>query len=313
MLSAFVVRQAAPGIGSETMPELPEVETVRRGLEPVLVGQRLVRVEQRRPNLRFPLPPRFVERLTGQRIEALERRAKYILARLSAGEVLLVHLGMTGRFAISAAEGAAPEQPGAFVHEAGGQAVHDHVVLQTEAGAVVTYNDVRRFGFMLLARQDELDQHPLLNGLGPEPLSDAFDARYIASVAQGRAVDLKAFLMDQRVVAGLGNIYVSEALHRARLSPLRKAATLASARGKPTARAARLEEAIREVLADAIAAGGSTLRDYKRTDGSLGYFQHNFRVYGRDGERCGRGACRGVIEKRVQAARSTYFCRLCQR
>ncbi|MCB1548374.1 MAG: bifunctional DNA-formamidopyrimidine glycosylase/DNA-(apurinic or apyrimidinic site) lyase [Hyphomicrobiaceae bacterium] len=295
------------------MPELPEVETVRRGLEPVLVGQRLVRVEQRRPNLRFPLPPRFVERLTGQRIEALERRAKYILARLSAGEVLLVHLGMTGRFAISAAEGAAPEQPGAFVHEAGGQAVHDHVVLQTEAGAVVTYNDVRRFGFMLLARQDELDQHPLLNGLGPEPLSDAFDARYIASVAQGRAVDLKAFLMDQRVVAGLGNIYVSEALHRARLSPLRKAATLASARGKPTARAARLEEAIREVLADAIAAGGSTLRDYKRTDGSLGYFQHNFRVYGRDGERCGRGACRGVIEKRVQAARSTYFCRLCQR
>lgn len=292
------------------MPELPEVETVRRGLEPVLAGRRLLRVEQRRPDLRFPLPADFPRRLQGQRINSLSRRAKYLLAALDGGEVLVMHLGMSGRFTIRHDVATAP---GRFVHDTGGDPVHDHVVLHVEGGATVTYNDPRRFGFMDLVGEGDLDRHKLFAGLGPEPLGNRFDAGYLAAKAAGRRTDLKAFLLDQRVVAGLGNIYVSEALYRSGLAPGRSASALADRHLRPTARCDRLVGEIRRVLLDAIAAGGSTLRDYRRTDGALGYFQHAFRVYGREGEPCVTPGCTGVVRRRVQAGRSTFYCGTCQR
>ncbi len=289
------------------MPELPEVETVRRGLEPALAGARIRRVEQRRPDLRFPLPDRFATRLAGRRVVSLGRRAKYLLAGLDSGETLLMHLGMSGRFTVAGV------RHGRFVHATGGAAAHDHVVLHLEGGATITYNDPRRFGFMLLVPTALLDAHPLLRGLGVEPLGNALDAAYLAARAAGRRSDLKAFLLDQRIVAGLGNIYVAEALHRAGISPHRAASCLARNGGRPTDRAERLVPAIRAVLTAAIDAGGSTLRDYKQADGALGYFQHQFLVYDRDGEPCLRDGCKGIVRRTIQAGRSTFHCPSCQR
>jgi formamidopyrimidine-DNA glycosylase len=289
------------------MPELPEVETVRRGLEPVMVGQRFARVEQRRPKLRFPLPDRFVERLTGQRVETMGRRAKYLLVGLSGGETLVMHLGMSGRFTCTG------QLLGEFVHETGGDTTHDHIVFTMASGAVVTYNDPRRFGFMELINANELTAHKLFADMGVEPLGNEFHAGVLAAHAAGRNVDLKALLLDQRTVAGLGNIYVCEALHRAGLSPTRKAASLADRNGQPTERASRLVPIIRDVLDEAIVAGGSTLRDFAKADGTLGYFQHSFQVYGREGEACLKAGCKGVVQRIVQSGRSTFFCKVCQK
>lgn len=297
------------------MPELPEVETVRCGLAPVMEGKRFQRVEQRRADLRFPFPERFAERLAGRRVMALRRRAKYLLADIEGGEALIMHLGMSGRFTIGGGggRGGAHRRPlGDFEHDTGLAAPHDHVVFHMAAGVTVTYNDPRRFGFMDLARASDLDRHPLFAGLGPEPQSNTFDAGHLARRAAGRDVDLKAFLLDQRTVAGLGNIYVAEALFRARLSPRRPARTIATSAGRPRDKAERLVAAIRAVIADAIAAGGSTLRDYHKADGSLGYFQHAFEVYGRDGEPCRAEGCSGRVRRVVQAGRSTFYCPSCQ-
>jgi formamidopyrimidine-DNA glycosylase len=293
------------------MPELPEVETVRRGLEPAMVGAVVLRVEQRRPDLRFPFPRDFVQSLTGRRIEALGRRAKYLLADLSDGTVLVMHLGMTGRFLVEVAGDA--RRPGDFHHEHGGDAAHDHVVFHLSGGATITYSDPRRFGFMTLVPRTELDTHPLFAGIGLEPLGNALSGATLAGLFAGKATPLKAALLDQRLVAGLGNIYVCEALHRAGLSPRRLAGTIAGRGGTTTIRAERLATAIRDVLAEAIEAGGSTLRDYAHTDGSLGYFQHAFRVYDREGEPCPRPGCGGTVQRIVQSGRSTFFCPRCQR
>ena len=297
------------------MPELPEVETVRRGLQPVLEGARVLGVEARRPNLRFPLPERFAERLKGRRVIALGRRAKYLTAHVDAGPVLICHLGMSGSFRIEDEDGA--ETPGTFHRERSKDAAHDHVVFHVEtAGGEakrIVYNDPRRFGFMLFAEADRLAEHPLLAGLGVEPTGNALDGDLLAGLFQGRAAPLKAALMDQRLIAGLGNIYVCEALWRAGLSPRRAAGSLATAAGRTSARAGRLAQAIRDVVGEAIEAGGSSLRDHMRTDGSLGYFQHSFRVYDREGEACARPGCGGTIERIVQNGRSTFYCPACQR
>jgi formamidopyrimidine-DNA glycosylase len=287
------------------MPELPEVETVRRGLQPVLEGARLSRVEQRRPDLRFAFPDGFVQRLTGATITALERRAKYLLARLDRGDTLVMHLGMTGRFEID--EPAGPRQrPGDFVHAPASDPKHAHVLFMTEAGATVTYSDPRRFGFMGLVETARLDQHPWFSAMGPEPLGPDFDAGVLVTAFKGRKQTAKTLLLDQRVVAGLGNIYVCEALHRSGISPIKPAALISKAKIKI------LTAAIKDVLAEAIEAGGSTLRDYAGADGALGYFQHTFRAYGREGEPCVTPSCGGVIERTVQAGRSTFFCPVCQ-
>jgi formamidopyrimidine-DNA glycosylase len=281
------------------MPELPEVETVRRGLAPTFAGARIARAEARRPDLRFPLPERFAERLTGRRVEALRRRAKYLLADLDSGETLIMHLGMSGSFRVE-------DKPvGEFHHPRGKAPTHDHVVIDFESGVRVVYNDPRRFGFMAIAETAALGRHPLFSGLGVEPLGLEFGAKALAAILAGARAPLKAALLDQRRIAGLGNIYVCEALYAARLSPLRAAGSL-----KP-AETRRLAKAITEVLAAAIEAGGSTLRDHRRTDGSLGYFQHSFAVYDREGAACGR--CGGLIARIVQSGRSTFYCGACQR
>jgi formamidopyrimidine-DNA glycosylase len=311
------------------MPELPEVETVRAGLERVLLGRRFVRVDQRRRDLRFPLPARFAERLAGRRVESLGRRAKYILIRLDGGEVLAVHLGMTGRFSVHKARAAAASAPhpgplpaegrgegtvlGAYVYDHGGDAKHDHLVFTLSDGTTVTYNDARRFGYMQLVPEADIDSHAFFAGLGAEPLSEELTPQYLAARARAKKVDLKALLMDQRIVAGLGNIYVCEALFRARLDPFKRAATLATGTGKAAPSAVRLVAAIKSVLTDAVRAGGSTLRDYKQADGSLGRFQNEFAVYGREGERCVRRGCRGTVRRKVQGGRSTFYCPVCQR
>ena len=294
------------------MPELPEVETVRRGLAPLLEGAMLAEVRLNRADLRFPFPERFVERLRRRRIEALERRAKYLLARLEGGLVLLTHLGMTGRFIIEPPEGEAA-MPGAFAHEAGRHPQHDHVIFRLDSGAAIRFNDARRFGYMTLIEADELDNHPLLAGLGVEPTGAEFTAAYLAKRAKGRAAPLKSFLLDQRVVAGLGNIYVCEALYRARLHPMRAAGCLAERPTRADGAANRLVAAIRAVLCEAIAAGGSSLRDYRQANGDLGYFQHSFAVYGREGEPCQTPSCGGIIQRVVQCGRSSFYCPRCQR
>jgi formamidopyrimidine-DNA glycosylase len=294
------------------MPELPEVETVRTGLEPVLKGHRFVRVDQRRKDLRFPLPEHFAERLTGRRVGKVGRRAKYILVHLDKAEVLAVHLGMTGRFSISRRSGG-KVQLGEFTHDHGANAKHDHLVFTMSGGAVVTYNDARRFGYMTLIPEDRLGEDAFFRGLGVEPLSDDLNPDYLARRAAGRKTDLKAFLMDQRIVAGLGNIYVCEALFRAGLSPWKVTARLATGSGRPTPAAGRLARAIKSVLEDAIRAGGSTLRDYKRANGEIGGFQHHFAIYGREGEACTRQGCRGTVRRRTQGGRSTFYCPACQR
>lgn len=294
------------------MPELPEVETVRRGLEPAMAGKRIVRVDVRRPDLRFPFPDRFAERLTGAHVTSLGRRAKYVLVRLSTGEVLIMHLGMSGRFAIMPPRGIA-RVVGEYEQDTGCATAHDHVVFEMEDGTVVTYNDPRRFGAMDLATADGLERHKMIADLGIEPLGNELTAAYLAARAHGKTADLKAFLLDQRIIAGLGNIYVCEALFRARLNPKREASCLATAKGKPTERAERLVPVVRTVLAEAIEAGGSTLRDHRQTDGKLGYFQHRFRVYGREGESCLFAGCSGTVRRLVQSGRSTFYCPSCQR
>jgi formamidopyrimidine-DNA glycosylase len=293
------------------MPELPEVETVRSGLEPVLRGRRFLRVEQRRKNLRFPLPEKFAERLTGRKVLRLDRRAKYILVHLDDGEVLAIHLGMTGRFSVRHQGKSA--QLGDYTYEHGNDAKHDHLVFAMSGGAVVTYNDARRFGYMTLIHGADIAQDAFFRGLGVEPLSDALNPAFLAAKAQGRKTDLKAFLMDQRIVAGLGNIYVCEAVFRAGLSAVKGAATLATTSGRPTAAAGRLVDRIKAVLADAIRAGGSTLRDYRQANGEIGSFQKAFGVYGREGEPCIKPRCRGTVRRKTQGGRSTFYCPTCQR
>jgi formamidopyrimidine-DNA glycosylase len=293
------------------MPELPEVETVRRGLAPVMEGARFVEVEARRGDLRWPLPKDFAQRLQGTAVSGLGRRAKYLLADLSSGEVLLMHLGMSGSFHVFRA---GDEQATArYHHERARHMKHDHIVFRMSNGATVTFNDPRRFGSMKLVARDKLEEEPLLRALGPEPLGNAFDAAMLARACQSKKTSLKAALSDQRVVAGLGNIYVCEALHRAKLSPRRRASTIATRGGAPSDYARRLVEGIRDVLNDAIKAGGSSLRDHRRTNGELGLFQHNFRVYDREGERCPTPGCKGTIRRIVQTGRSTFFCPVCQK
>ena len=288
------------------MPELPEVETVRRGLAPAMEGARFAKVEVRRGDLRWALPKDFARRLEGQKVEGLGRRAKYLLADLSSGEVLLMHLGMSGSFRVGH-----ESRPGVYYHERTKSTAHDHVVFHMSNGEVVTFNDPRRFGFMKLIARNRLEREPHLAPLGPEPLGNAFDAAMLAAACAGKKTSLKAALSDQRVVAGLGNIYVCEALFRAHLSPKRRASTIADRKGGPNARAEALVEAIRAVLNDAIRAGGSSLRDHRRADGTLGDFQHNFRVYDREGKPCPN--CKGTVKRIVQQGRSTFYCPGCQK
>ena len=292
------------------MPELPEVETVRRGLQPVMEGARFVRVEMRRPDLRFPFPQNFNKRLEGATVTGIGRRAKYMLADLSSGEVLLMHLGMSGSFRV--VHGSDESGPGKFHHVRGKLSAHDHVVFHMSNGAIVTFNDPRRFGYMKLIARDALNQDPMIEALGPEPLGNAFDGAMLAQACAGKKTSLKAALSDQKVVAGLGNIYVCEALHRAHLSPRRQASTIALKSGAPRPSAHALADAIKAVLNDAIKAGGSSLRDHRQTNGDLGYFQHSFRVYDRAGEKCPTPKCKGTIRRIVQGTRSTFFCPVCQ-
>ncbi|MFO1124976.1 MAG: bifunctional DNA-formamidopyrimidine glycosylase/DNA-(apurinic or apyrimidinic site) lyase [Methylocystis sp.] len=289
------------------MPELPEVETVRRGLAPALVGATIARVDLRRHDLRVPFPQRFAARLEGRRVLDLRRRAKYLIADLDDGQSLIMHLGMSGSFRID------DETPGHFHRARGKSAAHDHVVFHLDHGKRVVYNDPRRFGCMLLIATNEIDEDIRFRGLGVEPLSDALDAALLANKFRERAAPVKALLLDQRLIAGLGNIYVCEALHRARISPLRAAGSLVAARGGPTAALARLPQAIKEVLTAALKAGGSSLRDHRQIDGSLGYFQHSFRVYDREGAACPTPGCRGTIARVVQSGRSTFYCPACQK
>ncbi|PHY19200.1 bifunctional DNA-formamidopyrimidine glycosylase/DNA-(apurinic or apyrimidinic site) lyase [Caulobacter sp. BP25] len=286
------------------MPELPEVETVRRGLEPVLSGARLARVRANRPDLRFPLPDGFVQRLSGATILRLDRRAKYILAPLDRGDTLVMHLGMTGRFEIAAPEGSI--RPGDFARVVTPEDKHAHVVFETEAGATVTYYDPRRFGFMDLIPTEDVDRHPWFSTMGPEPLGEGFDAGTLEKAFANRKQGPKTLLLDQRTVAGLGNIYVCEALHRSGISPFKPAGGVAKKRLGP------LTTAIKAVLTEAVEVGGSTLKDFAAADGALGYFQHRFRVYDREGEPCPTPGCKGVIAREVQAGRSTFFCPVCQ-
>jgi len=293
------------------MPELPEVETVRRGLQPVMEGAKILGAEARRKDLRFPFQKDFVARLTGQTVTGLGRRAKYLLADLASGDVLLMHLGMSGSFRIQKIE--QTHTTGVFHHPRGKNGAHDHVVFHMSSGADVIFNDPRRFGYMKIIPRASLEAEPLLKGLGPEPLGNAFDARLLAQSCAGKNTSLKAALLDQRVVAGLGNIYVCEALYRAHLSPRRRASTLAEKKGAPTDHAKRLIDAIHAVLNQAIEAGGSSLRDHRQTSGELGYFQHSFRVYDREGESCGTVGCGGIIRRFTQNGRSTFWCPKCQK
>lgn len=282
------------------MPELPEVETVRRGLLPVMEGAVIAQAEVNRPDLRWPLPERMADRLTGRRVTALRRRSKYILADLDSGETLLVHLGMSGRMLISGA------QLGTFYHDHPAPQKHDHVVLHMDNGARITFNDARRFGAMDLMPTDRAQDHLLLKDLGPEPFGNDFNEPYLAGRLKGRKTPIKAALLDQRIVAGLGNIYVAETLFRAHVSPLRLAGDL----GDPQVHA--LVPIIREVLAEAIEAGGSSLRDFRQANGELGYFSKHFQVYDREGDPCETPGCQGVITCTVQSGRSSFWCPTCQ-
>jgi formamidopyrimidine-DNA glycosylase len=293
------------------MPELPEVETVRRGLQPVMEGARIVKAEARRADLRFPFQPDFVKRLQGQTVTGLGRRAKYLMADLASGDVLLMHLGMSGSFRVIKPDH--ENSPGEFHYPRGKDSAHDHVLFRMSSGADIVFNDPRRFGYMKVIARQSLDQEPLLRGLGPEPLGNEFDAAMLAASCAGKKTSLKAALLDQRVVAGLGNIYVCEALFRAHLSPRRLAATLATKKQEPTDHARRLVTAIHAVLNDAIRAGGSSLRDHRQTSGELGYFQHSFRVYDREGEPCKTPGCGGVVRRFTQNGRSTFWCPKCQK
>lgn len=288
------------------MPELPEVETVRRGLEPAMVGKRISIADVRRPDLRWPFPERMAARLTGARVERLRRRSKYILGDLDTGETVLIHLGMSGRMTITPPSGDVKDMLGDFHHLHPTPEKHDHVVLDMEDGTRVSFNDARRFGSWDLFATDSGESHKLLAVLGPEPLGNSFDEAYFKSALKGKNSPIKSVLLDQRVVAGLGNIYVCEALWRTGISPLRKAGGLS---GK---RVASLVPAIRQVLEEAIESGGSSLKDYRQADGELGYFQHAFAVYGREGEPCKSNGCKGSIKRVVQSGRSSFYCNICQ-
>jgi formamidopyrimidine-DNA glycosylase len=276
------------------MPELPEVETVRRGLAMALEGKRLSRVEVRRPDLRRPFPERFAERLMGRRIASFRRRAKYLLLGLDSDEDWLIHLGMSGRMLVGQGW---PNELDA----------HDHVVIGAEDGTVVRFNDARRFGVMDLISAGETETHPLIKDIGPEPLDAAFDGPALAARLKGKSAPIKAALLDQRVVAGIGNIYASEALFRAGISPTRKSGTIQGERAE------KLMAAVKAVLNEAIKAGGSSLRDHRQTSGELGYFQHNFKVYGKDGKPCPVCRSKTGIRHLVQSGRSTFYCAKCQR
>lgn len=289
------------------MPELPEVETVRRGLAPALVGATIACVDLRRHDLRIPFSPRFAARLQGRRVLDIRRRAKYLIADLDDEHSLIMHLGMSGSFRID------DERSGDVQQASGKSAAHDHVVFHLDHGKRVVYNDPRRFGCMLLIATTEIGADKRFRDLGVEPLSDALGPAFLAGVFRGRAAPVKALLLDQRLIAGLGNIYVCEALHRARISPLRAAGALVTASGRPTAALTRLPQAIKGVLNDALKAGGSSLRDHRQIDGSLGYFQHSFRVYDREGAACSTPGCKGTIARVVQSGRSTFRCPLCQK
>lgn len=276
------------------MPELPEVETVRRGLQPALEGRVIGKATAFRPDLRFPLPANFAENITGKRVISVDRRAKYLLIRLEGGLVMLSHLGMSGRYRIY------NDTPPALEP-------HDHLELVTDKGVVIRYNDPRRFGILDLFAEDQVATHKLLASLGPEPLSNAFDGKTLAENLGEKRSAIKVAILDQRVVSGVGNIYASEALYRAGISPRRTARTVKGGR------ADKLATAIRDVLNDAIAAGGSSLRDHRQTSGELGYFQHSFKVYGRGGEICSNEGCGQTIRHFVQGGRSTFYCAKCQR
>ncbi len=283
------------------MPELPEVETVRRGLTSAMEGVVIERVEVNRPDLRWPFPDRMADRLSGKRVNRLRRRSKYILIDLSSGETLLIHLGMSGRMIVSG------DPLGQFVHNHPAPAKHDHVVFHMANGARVTFNDPRRFGAMDLLATDAADQHKLLSSLGPEPLGNDFHEDHLISAFRNKNTPVKSALLDQRIVAGLGNIYVCEALFRAGVSPRRKAGQVSKQR------VAALVPVVRQVLQDAIEAGGSSLRDFRQADGELGYFQHRFDVYGREGEPCRTNGCNGSIQRITQSGRSSFYCAQCQR
>ena len=281
------------------MPELPEGETVRRGLTPAMEGRVIERLQVNRADLRFPFPDRFKERVEGARVTRMGRYAKFLVTELDTGEALIMHLGMTGRFTINA------DPTAEFHHNPGTYATHDHVIFTMQGGATVTYNDVRRFGFMELWPSDDMQNYPRLKAMGPEPLSNRFNADYLSEALKGKHTPIKAALLDQSVIAGLGNIYVCEALFRSGLRPRRKASTI------PGARAERLAPAINAVNAEAIEAGGSSISDFASASGDLGYFQHGFAVYDRTGEPC--KTCDGQIKRIVQSGRSSFFCGGCQR
>ena len=293
------------------MPELPEVETVRRGLEPAMEGARFAKVEVHRGDLRWPLPKDFAKRLEGNTVTGLGRRAKYLLADLSSGDVLVMHLGMSGSFHVLPAR--RQSAPGAYYHERSKHAAHDHVVFHMSTGAIVTFNDPRRFGSMKIVPRAKLDDEPLLRGLGPEPLGNAFDAAMLAHACRGKKTSLKAAL--------LGPAHRRRPRQHLRLRGAVSRAVVAEAHGldhrdatgAPNERAERLVESIKSVLNDAIKAGGSSLRDHKLTDGGLGMFQHNFRVYDREGEKCRTPGCRGTVKRIVQNGRSTFYCPTCQK
>ena len=283
------------------MPELPEVETVMRGLAPAMEGAVIANAQVNRPNLRWPFPERMAERLTGTRVNALRRRSKYILAELDSGETLLVHLGMSGRMTVSG------DPLGQFVHDHPAKQKHDHVVFDMDNGARITFNDPRRFGAMDLLDTATAGQHKLLSVLGPEPLGNDFHEDYLVQAFAGRNTPVKSALLDQGIIAGLGNIYVCEVLFRSKVSPRRKAGQISASR------VAGLVPVVRQVLADAIDAGGSSLKDFRQADGNLGYFQHSFDVYGRESEPCKREGCGGIIGRITQSGRSTFYCGKCQR
>jgi formamidopyrimidine-DNA glycosylase len=274
-------------------------------------GSKIVKAEARRKDLRFPFQKDFVARLEGQTVTGLGRRAKYLMADLESGDVLLMHLGMSGSFRVIKDQD--QKTPGQFHHPRNEDRAHDHVVFQMSSGAAVVFNDPRRFGYMKIIARKALDDEPLLMGLGPEPLGNEFDAEMLAQSCANKKTSLKAALLDQRVVAGLGNIYVCEALFRSQLSPRRLAATLADKKGQPTDHARRLVDAIHAVLNQAIKAGGSSLRDHRQTSGELGYFQHSFQVYDREGEKCQTAGCGGIVRRFTQNGRSTFWCPKCQK
>ena len=283
------------------MPELPEVETVRRGLQPAMEGHVIVSADIRRPDLRWPFPENMAGRLSGKTVDRLRRRSKYILVDLSSGETLIIHLGMSGRMQISG------ETIGEFHHEHPAPEKHDHVVLDMSNGARVTFNDARRFGAMDLAQTETLESHWLIAKIGPEPLGNEFNESYLSERLRNRNTPIKTALLDQRIVAGLGNIYVCEVLHRAGISPTTKAGKLSKQR------ISSIVPQVRQVLNEAIEAGGSSLRDHRQTNGELGYFQHTFRVYDQEGNPCVTQGCEGTIARIVQSGRSSFYCPKCQR